>query len=317
MKRLLLICLFYTLFEAALSVKTSSSCTKITYMPSNNAGFRCTQLTTLQDLDEARANTTVIAIFDSNIANIPGHSFVRFGATLVTLDLHESGIQTCDPQAFVGLTKLKKLILWGNKLTDVLADWFVNMNSLQTLDLSFNFIQRIDYMIFPMLPNLINFYFDYNQLRYIDYSMFGYLGNLKRVKFSKNPWGWAYRARLTWQFENQKVDALDVWEDWNWMNVVIKDCVESGRGELPSDKVLDCAVEKLLTFTYDTFSEQERMSSTAGCNEQARRLVRCMRPTSTNVTSDTDYETIRRILEDYSTILPPMERALSPFPLKQ
>ncbi|XP_072755150.1 uncharacterized protein [Anoplolepis gracilipes] len=312
MKRLLLICLFHMLFKTSLSTE-ASPCVKITHERTNDVGFRCTQLTTLQKyLDQARTNTTIITVFDSNISNVPGHSFARFGATLVTLDLHESGIQTCDAEAFVGLTKLKKLMLWGNKLTFVPRDWFANMYSLQTLDLSFNIIQGIDYAIFQMLPNLKNFYFDYNQLSYIDYNMFAYLGNLQRVKFSKNPWSWPYRARLTWQLENQKVDASDVWEDWNWMNVVIKDCVESGRGELPSDKVLDCAVEKLLTFTYETFSAQER-SSMAGCNEQAKILVRCMRPTSTNTTGDTDYETVRRILEDYSTILSLMERALSPF----
>jgi len=119
---------------------------------------------------------------------------------------------------------------------------------------------------------------------------------------------------LTWQLENQKVKIPDMWEDWNWMNTMIKDCVESGRGELPSDRVLDCVVEKLLTFTYETFNAQER-SNAAGCSEQTRRLVRCMRPS--NATGDTDYETIRKILEDYSTILPPMQRALSPFPLKR
>lgn len=93
--------------------------------------------------------------------------------------------------AFVGLTKLEKLLLWGNKLTFVPGDWFVNTRSLKTLDLSFNFIQRIDYTVFQMVPYLENFYFDYNQLRYIDYNMFAYLGNLKKVKFSKNPWSWA------------------------------------------------------------------------------------------------------------------------------
>lgn len=81
-------------------------------------------------------------------------------------------------------------MLWGNKLTFVPGDWFVNMFLLKTLDLSFNFIQGIDYPVFQMLPNLENFYFDYNQLRYIDYNMFAYLGNLKRAKFSKNPWSW-------------------------------------------------------------------------------------------------------------------------------
>lgn len=124
-----------------------------------------------------------------------------------------------------------------------------------------------------------------------------------------------YRARLTWQLETQKVDAPDIWEDWKWMNIVIKDCIESGRGELPSDKVLDCAVEKLLTFTYETFSEQER-HNTVGCGNPARKLIRCMRPTNVTGTDSIGYETIRRILEDYSAVLPSMERALSPFPLK-
>ncbi|KAG5311333.1 GPV protein, partial [Acromyrmex insinuator] len=309
MKRLLIIYLLYTFFQAVLL----SPCVKVVYNQTN-VGFRCTELTTLrQYLDKAWTNTMIITIFDSNIPNIPGHSFARFGATLMTLDLHESGIQTCDPQAFIGLTKLKKLMLWGNKLTYVSKDWFVNMYSLQTLDLSFNVIQWVDYMIFPMLNNLQNFYFDYNQLNSIDYNMFANLGNLKKVKFSKNPWIWAYRARLTWQLENQKVEILDMWEDWNWMNVMIKDCIESGRGELPSDKVLDCVVEKLLVFTYETYSVQER-SSMVECSNQTSRLVRCMRPS--NTTGNTDYETVRRILEDYSTILPSMQRALSPFSLK-
>ncbi|KAL0116682.1 hypothetical protein PUN28_009953 [Cardiocondyla obscurior] len=287
----------------------------MTYKRTSDVGFRCTQLTTLQrHLDEALTNTTIITISDSNIPNIPEHSFARFGATLVTLDLHESGIQTCDTQAFVGLTKLKKLMLWGNKLTNVQGDWFVNMqHSLQTLDLSFNFIQWIDYTVFQMLHNLENFYFDYNQLSYIDYNMFAYMGNLKKVKFGKNPWRWPYRARLTWQLENQKVEMTDVWEDWNWMNVMIKGCVESGRGELPSDRVLDCVVEKLLVFTYETFSMQER-NNPIGCSKQTRRLMRCMRPS--NVTGNTDYETVRMILEDYSTILSPIQRVLSPFPFK-
>ncbi|KYM93932.1 PREDICTED: leucine-rich repeat transmembrane neuronal protein 2-like [Cyphomyrmex costatus] len=310
MKRLLIIYLLYTLFQAALL----SPCAKVSYKQTNDVSFQCTKLTTLpQYLDEAWTNTTTIVIFDSNIPNIPGHSFARFGATLMTLDLHESGIQTCDAQAFVGLTKLKKLMLWGNKLTYVPGNWFVNMYSLQTLDLSFNFIQGIDYMIFPMLGNLENFYFDYNQLNSTDYNMFAYLGNLKKVKFSKNPWKWAYRARLTWQLENQKVEILDMWEDWNWMNTMIKDCVESGRGELPSDKVLECVVEKLLVFTYETFSVHER-SRVAKCSNQTSRLVRCIRPS--NTIGNTDYETVLRILEDYSTILPSMQRALSPFSLK-
>lgn len=132
----------------------------------------------------------ILKVIANFISFYQRHTFARFGATLATLDLHESGIQTCDAQAFVGLTNLKKLMLWGNKLTYVPEVWFANMQSLQTLDLSFNFIQGIDYTIFYALSNLENFYFDYNQLRYIDYNMFAYLGKLKKVKFSMNPWNW-------------------------------------------------------------------------------------------------------------------------------
>lgn len=74
MKHLLLICFFHTLFEAGLSAEPSAEpCVKITYKQTNNVGFRCTQLTTLQNyLDQAMINTTIITIFDSNIPNVPG-----------------------------------------------------------------------------------------------------------------------------------------------------------------------------------------------------------------------------------------------------
>ena len=107
------------------------------------------------------------------------HSFARFGATLVTLDLHRSGIETIDPLAFIGLTKLENLLLWDNKLRVVPGNWFVNMYNLKTLDLSFNRITVIDYIVFTLLPNLENFYFDYNQIKIIDYNM-----------FQKNPLDW-------------------------------------------------------------------------------------------------------------------------------
>lgn len=74
MKHLLIICLLYTLFQAAFAAKElASPCTRIAYSRTNDVGFRCTELTTLQDhLDKARTNTTIITIFDSNIPNILG-----------------------------------------------------------------------------------------------------------------------------------------------------------------------------------------------------------------------------------------------------
>ncbi|XP_076675625.1 uncharacterized protein LOC143372891 [Andrena cerasifolii] len=273
------------------------------------ATLRCTELTNLMILEAIRANTRTIEISESQIAELPGHAFAKFGATLVTLDLHQSGIETIDSMAFIGLTKLESLILWGNKLRSVPRHWFVNTYNLRTLDLSFNSIDVIDYAVFELLPNLENFYFDYNQIKFIDYSMFAYLRNLKTVKFEKNPLNWGYHALLTWQLENQRVKYTEQWENWGWMNVMIKECTESGYGEIPKDTVLDCLVAKLLDFTHRAFPTVAEVGNI--CTAPASQLVRCMRPK--NATGDTDNETVRRILEDYTAILTPMTNSLGRF----
>ncbi|KOC61269.1 Peroxidasin like protein [Habropoda laboriosa] len=308
MKRLLNTFFIFNLLASV--VADTSKCQTITEKPDNNVAFVCTELTSLTELEKAGSNITSIEISDSKILNVPGHSFARFGLTLVNLDLHGSGIETIDSLAFIGLTRLQNLILWGNKLRAVYSNWFMNTYSLKTLDLSFNFIEVIDYNTFPLLPNLENFYFDYNQIKYIDYNMFGYLKSLKNIKFEKNPWQWGFRAHLIWQLENLHVKYNEEWEDWNWMSVMIKDCAESGYGEIPKDTVLDCVVAKLLDYTYKIFSPRE-MQQSAACTTQARQLVTCMRPK--NATGNTDNETARRVLEDYAAILPTMSRSLARF----
>lgn len=122
--------------------------------------------------------------------SIRRQAFVRFGGTLRVLDLHEDNIKVLDRQVFNGLINLNELILWGNKLTWVISDWFVNLYNLRTLDLSFNQIDNIDYNVFPLLPRVENFYIDYNELKAIDFNMFGYMTSLKKIKFGKNPWNW-------------------------------------------------------------------------------------------------------------------------------
>lgn len=302
----------FFVFNLLASVTTTSDkCrTIINERGVNTVEFQCAEVTDLSKLDDARSNTTDIEISESNIPYLYGHVFARFGATLVTLDLHKSNIESIDSLAFIGLTKLQKLILWGNRLRSVPRDWFVNAYSLKTLDLSFNNIEWIDYGVFQLLPNLENFYFDYNQIKFIEYSMFAYLKSLKNVKFEKNPLSWGYRAHLTWQLENQHVRYNEDWEDWGWMSAVIKDCSESGKGEIPKDTILDCAVGKLLDFALQIFSTPATHQNVE-CTMKARQLVRCMRPK--NSTGNTDNESVRRVLEDYTMILKPMSRSLARF----
>ncbi|KAG7198108.1 hypothetical protein KM043_005529 [Ampulex compressa] len=308
MRLLLMLCLAYGFHQSAFA---SSTCRTFVSKRKQTITFSCTELKSLQEyLDRARRNTTNISIYDSDISNVAGHSFTRFAATLTIIDMHEAGIQTIEAEAFVGLTRLKELILWGNKLRMVLGNWFVNMNNLQTLDLSFNLIEVIDYSTYQLLPSVENFYFDYNQLKALPQGMFAYMRNLRRVRLGKNPWKWAYRVSLTWQLENQKVEYDNDWEDWEWMNVAIKDCIEIDRVEFPSDKILDCLVGKLLNFAYESVPYPETLK-TIGCYNHAKNLVRCMRPT--NATGNSNLETVRRILQDYVTVLPPMLKSLGAF----
>lgn len=119
-----------------------------------------------------------------------------------------------------------------------------------------------------------------------------------------------FRAQLIWQLENQHVKYDEDWENWGWMNKMIKECSENVYEEIPKDKILDCIVEKLLNYTYEIFST-EMIQQNVDCLVKARQLVRCMRPK--NVTGNTDNETARSILEDYATILPVMSRSNARF----
>ncbi|XP_066599751.1 leucine-rich repeat and fibronectin type-III domain-containing protein 5-like [Prorops nasuta] len=298
----------FVLFLSPISF-VSSACTSVYSKSRQTRNFICTEINLLQkSLERALANTTAIKIYDSNILNVPGQSFIKFSETLRSLDLHSCGIQTFDKEALIGLTKLEKLILYGNKLTWVSRFLFINTYELRVLDISFNAIQGIDFPVYQMLPFMEEFYFDDNQLTTIDFNMFSYMGKLRRVKFGKNPWNWVYRARLTWQMENQNVSYDDDWEDWHWMSKTIKECVESGQGEIPNDNVIDCAIGKLLNFASKTFSSDKNE-----CFTQARDLVRCVRLPATNGTVNTDNQSVRMILQNYEKILPPMSYVEIPF----
>ncbi|XP_076760833.1 uncharacterized protein LOC143429214 [Xylocopa sonorina] len=309
MKYLVNACFIFHLL--ARFVTGSNNCETITEGNDKHVSFICMDQMNLKALEKAWTNTTKIQISDSRIPIIPKNSFVKFGATLKTLDLHGSGIHIIESKAFAGLTKLENLLLWGNQLKTVTEDWLTGMYNLKTLDLSFNNIEVIDYRIFTLFPKLENFYFDYNQIKFIDYTMFAYLQNLKNVKFEKNPLSWGFRAHLTWQLENQHVKYSEDWENWRWMIVVIKECSESGLyGDIPADTILDCVVAKLLDYTFEIFSTN-MIHENIDCTTKARQLTLCMRPK--NATGNTDNETARRILEDYTAILPTMIRSMSRF----
>ncbi|XP_078049214.1 uncharacterized protein LOC144476330 [Augochlora pura] len=297
----------------AAAAKAKGPCKTVADRSTASLILRCSQLTNVSALDRQSSNLKAIEITDSEIPNLPGFTFRRFSQTLVKLDLHGIGIQTIDQSAFRGLTKLEELLLWGNKLVVLDGALFAETPRLKVLDVSFNQIQVIHYQVFTLLPNLESFYFDYNQIKFIDYSMFAYLKNLKNVKFEKNPLNWGYRAHLTWQLDNQRVKYTEEWEDWAWMNAMIKECAEKGHGEIPKDTVLDCVVGELLDFAHEIFSTETRQQKNE-CTIKAGRVARCMRPR--NVTGNADNETIRRILESYVAVLVPTTKSQGRFSMR-
>lgn len=106
--------------------------------------------------------------------------------------------------------------------------------------------------------------------------------------------------------ENQHVKYDEDWENWGWMNKIIKECSENVYEQISKDKILDCIVEKLLNYTYEIFST-EMIQQNVDCSMKARQLVRCTRPK--NVMKNTDNAIARSIIEDYAMILPEMSRS--------
>lgn len=124
---------------------------------------------------------------------------------------------------------------------------------------------------------------------------------------------------MRWQFDNQNVEYDESWENWEWMSASLLKCVESGRGDLPSDDVLDCATDKLLKFI-EMDIEKPNVNSTVAfstlvpikCQSEAKAMVGCSR---SNSPGKSDGFNARKILESLSSALKPMERSQATFQL--
>lgn len=245
------------------------------------------------------------------------------------LDLHNCQIETIDPRAFSHLVNLKNLTLWGNKLTMVSAEWFTDLTQLKSLDLSFNHISYIDEMAFTRMPKLENFFIDYNHMTALNWNVFTYVTSLKRARIGKNPWNWWYeflkhcsffilvhhllqtvahtffkfpfsfrfRAMISRQLDDQHVDYTSEWDDYNWINHVIRDCVENHQARNDDGSVLDCASMYLLR---ERSKISQGLYKVTSCDSEARGLYECTVRTSQAANGTvTPALAVRRILEGF------------------
>ncbi|XP_043279967.1 uncharacterized protein [Venturia canescens] len=274
---------------------------------SDSSTYNCIELVSLgEHLEKAPVNTTEITVVESKIPSILRYSFIRFSSTLESLVLRKCGITMIDQFGLAGLVMLKKLVLWDNNLTWISADSFRDLTNLRHLDISFNKIVGIDIAFYQMLPNLENFYFDYNQLQTIDYNMFAAFPNLKKAKIGHNPWVWGYRILLEWQLDSARVDYRDDWEEWGWMNSIVRECQDSGKATALNDTMLDCVVTKFLHMEIDHghFAASSIEQSDKTCLSEGTALVRCSK---NNAPAGSD--PMRLSLESLVATMPFLSRA--------
>jgi len=87
---------------------------------------------------------------------------------------------------FKGLTKLTRLLLVRNKITEIMPGTFENMSILEYLDLSYNRIKDLDSAVFSGLINLKYVDLSANKLQYLHPHTFLGLPNIKRLGIKKN-----------------------------------------------------------------------------------------------------------------------------------
>ncbi|XP_034937631.1 peroxidasin homolog [Chelonus insularis] len=247
---------FCSLWLSVSSFESKSECNYLF-----NTSYVCFNITSLGVLDKSPINVTSIKISESNLVNIPGYTFVKFGQTLLSLDLHKSGINAIETNAFFGLAYLEKLVLWGNNLVRVSAEWFIYPTNIRHLDLSFNQINDVmDVNFFYLLPRLENLYLDNNKLMTIDYNVFYLMPYLKNVQIGNNPWQWKYRILLMWNLNNKMVANDEIWDDWEWISHAVRQCKEENHDLLIENNVLYCAFRNILDFLITQMSHTNSTS---------------------------------------------------------
>ncbi|XP_015603692.1 uncharacterized protein LOC107271789 [Cephus cinctus] len=261
---------------------------KFPFGGSNNAIYHCENLSDLEVVDKIPKNVKTILFEDSNLQHIHGYAFFRLGQTLITLDIHNSQVASIDANAFAGLRNLETLLLYGNDLSYVYADWFTDLPNLRTLDVSFNSIVGFEPNVSKFLPKLENFYFDGNIIESIDTTAFYYdMPKLKKVIMGNNPWIWSFRALLMHNLDLRGINHEDDWEDWKWINAVIWECHDKITSAPINDQLLNCAAMRLLTSVNEHLKFQDLTSSSdTRCHPAASTLIKCSRSISSNKTDE-------------------------------
>jgi hypothetical protein len=132
-------------------------------------------------------NVQELVLNGNNITSLEKDSFISRGLTeLEYLYVDYCGLETIELGAFNGLTKLTRLSMKENKISEIIPRTFENMSRLEKLELTLNRLKHLEVDIFSGLINLKHIDLYGNKLQHLHPDMFVGLPNLEHLDLSNN-----------------------------------------------------------------------------------------------------------------------------------
>ncbi|XP_068972974.1 leucine-rich repeat-containing protein 26-like [Bombus flavifrons] len=227
--------------------------------------YQCEGLSDLNQL-QIPAGAAGINIIDSNISKIKTGAFSKYSDSLVELNITGCGVEDIEPDAFGGLKKLQVLGLVNNKIRKIDASWIRGLSSLKALILWRNRIVDIDPEIYDLLTELQVWDIAYNELNAcLSPDMLRKLKKLRRILIAGNPWSYRCRSPMTWYLGSNHIRFI---KDWSISDLLIEECLAHEPGAEQDDVILNKCVDRKVG------SSDTLPYSVAGLNEQVRELTR-------------------------------------------
>ncbi|OWR47104.1 hypothetical protein KGM_202899 [Danaus plexippus plexippus] len=132
-----------------------------------------------------RRNITFFSIKGNNLSGPLEKGLFEGMDSIPILDISHQSIRSVEDYTFFGLTKLTQLLLNDNRISNLTKNCFLSLQTLQRIDLSNNFIIRIDFVKSDLL-SLQYFAVSNNLVEKIDVTDFFYLHKLQYLDLSRN-----------------------------------------------------------------------------------------------------------------------------------
>ncbi|XP_011647334.1 SLIT and NTRK-like protein 2 [Pogonomyrmex barbatus] len=258
-----------------------AACITSKYENGFNERLKCTNVTLSTAILYGGSVVDDIMIYKSWIRNISDRSFLRYGKSLISLNMHDCGIKEISSYAFSGLLHLKKLSLPYNYITTVKDQWFVDLTSLEQLDLSYNLITSIEPTIFEKLRGLKRLDVTENRLTCLEPAQLAPMAGLEKFRFSGNPLTYRCRGTLTLWLHDLGINykALEQLGKETWLDSILWLCAADDVKVADSEILMkECVVLNLFNQlrTGLMTAESFPLSVPQDCVNMRNELTKCV-----------------------------------------